>query len=197
MLIAPSWGGMINGIMTLSGAWEKLRSDPILKFLIVSLSFYGMSTFEGPMMSIRTVNALSHYTDWTIGHVHSGALGWVAMISVGSIYALVPRLYGRTEMYSVKMIDLHFWTTTIGIVLYVASMWIAGVMQGLMWRATNADGTLTYSFIESLAATYPYYAIRLLGGTLVFAGMLLMAWNVWQTVRQRSAEIDVPIPAPA
>jgi cytochrome c oxidase cbb3-type subunit 1 len=197
MLIAPSWGGMINGIMTLSGAWEKLRSDPILKFLIVSLSFYGMSTFEGPMMSIRTVNALSHYTDWTIGHVHSGALGWVAMISVGSLYALVPRLYGRTEMYSVKMIDLHFWTTTIGIVLYVASMWIAGVMQGLMWRATNADGTLTYSFIESLAATYPYYAIRLLGGTLVFAGMLLMAWNVWQTVRERSAEIDVPIPAPA
>jgi cytochrome c oxidase cbb3-type subunit 1 len=197
MLIAPSWGGMINGIMTLSGAWEKLRSDPILKFLIVSLSFYGMSTFEGPMMSIRTVNALSHYTDWTIGHVHSGALGWVAMISIGSMYALIPRLYGLREMYSVKMIDLHFWTTTIGIVLYVASMWIAGVMQGLMWRATNADGTLTYSFIESLAATYPYYAIRLLGGALVFAGMLLMAWNVWQTVRQRSTEIDVPIPAPA
>jgi cytochrome c oxidase cbb3-type subunit 1 len=197
ILIAPSWGGMINGIMTLSGAWEKLRSDPILKFLIVSLSFYGMSTFEGPMMSIRTVNALSHYTDWTIGHVHSGALGWVAMISIGSMYALIPRLYGLREMYSVKMIDLHFWTTTIGIVLYVASMWIAGVMQGLMWRATNADGTLTYSFIESLAATYPYYAIRLLGGFLVFAGMLLMAWNVWQTVRQRSAEIDVPIPAPA
>jgi cytochrome c oxidase cbb3-type subunit 1 len=197
MLIAPSWGGMINGIMTLSGAWEKLRSDPILKFLIVSLSFYGMSTFEGPMMSIRTVNALSHYTDWTIGHVHSGALGWVAMISIGSMYALIPRLYGRKEMYSMKMIDLHFWTTTIGIVLYVASMWIAGVMQGLMWRATNADGTLTYSFIESLAATYPYYAIRLLGGALVFAGMLLMAWNVWQTVRERSAEIDVPIPAPA
>jgi cytochrome c oxidase cbb3-type subunit 1 len=197
MLIAPSWGGMINGIMTLSGAWEKLRSDPILKFLIVSLSFYGMSTFEGPMMSIRTVNALSHYTDWTIGHVHSGALGWVAMISIGSMYALIPRLYGRTQMYSVRLIDVHFWTTTIGIVLYVASMWIAGVMQGLMWRATNPDGTLTYSFIESLAATYPYYAIRLLGGTLVLVGMLLMAWNVWQTVRERSREIDVPIPAPA
>jgi cytochrome c oxidase cbb3-type subunit 1 len=197
MLIAPSWGGMINGIMTLSGAWEKLRSDPILKFLIVSLSFYGMSTFEGPMMSIRTVNALSHYTDWTIGHVHSGALGWVAMISIGSMYALIPRLYGRTEMYSVRLIDVHFWTTTIGIVLYVASMWIAGVMQGLMWRATNPDGTLTYSFIESLVATYPYYAIRLLGGTLVLFGMLLMAWNVWQTVRERSREIDVPIPAPA
>jgi cytochrome c oxidase cbb3-type subunit 1 len=153
-----------------------------------------MSTFEGPMMSIRTVNALSHYTDWTIGHVHSGALGWVAMISIGSMYALIPRLYGRTEMYSVRLIDVHFWTTTIGIVLYVASMWIAGVMQGLMWRATNPDGTLTYSFIESLVATYPYYAIRLLGGTLVLFGMLLMAWNVWQTVRQGRAVNDAAIP---
>jgi cytochrome c oxidase cbb3-type subunit I len=197
MLIAPSWGGMINGIMTLSGAWEKLRSDPILKFMIVSLSFYGMSTFEGPMMSIRTVNALSHYTDWTIGHVHSGALGWVAMISVGCIYSLLPRLYGRTGMYSTRLIDIHFWTTTIGIVLYIASMWIAGVMQGLMWRATNADGTLTYSFIESLAATYPYYAIRLLGGALVFVGMLLMAWNTWQTIREHPEQIDVPVPVPA
>ena len=197
MLIAPSWGGMINGIMTLSGAWGKLRSDPILKFLIVSLSFYGMSTFEGPMMSIRTVNALSHYTDWTIGHVHSGALGWVAMISIGSLYALIPRLYGLKEMYSTRLIDIHFWTTTIGIVLYVAAMWIAGVMQGLMWRATNADGTLTYSFIESLSATYPYYAIRLLGGVLVLAGMFLMAWNVWRTIRQCARDIDVSIPAPA
>ncbi len=196
MLIAPSWGGMINGIMTLSGAWGKLRNDPILKFLIVSLSFYGMSTFEGPMMSIRTVNALSHYTDWTIGHVHSGALGWVAMISIGSLYALIPRLYGLKEMYSTRLIDIHFWTTTIGIVLYIVAMWIAGVMQGLMWRATNADGTLTYSFIESLSATYPYYAIRLLGGVLVLAGMFLMAWNVYRTIGQRSEDIDVSIPAP-
>ena len=197
MLIAPSWGGMINGIMTLSGAWGKLRTDPILKFLIVSLSFYGMSTFEGPMMSIRTVNALSHYTDWTIGHVHSGALGWVAMVSIGSMYILIPRLYGRREMFSIKAIDLHFWVMTIGIVLYVAAMWIAGVMQGLMWRATNADGTLTYSFVESLNSTYPFYAIRFLGGLLIMAGMLVMVWNVYRTVTGPAAVTDVVIPPPA
>jgi cytochrome c oxidase cbb3-type subunit 1 len=196
MLIAPSWGGMINGIMTLSGAWGKLRTDPILKFLIVSLSFYGMSTFEGPMMSIRTVNALSHYTDWTIGHVHSGALGWVAMVSIGSMYILIPRVYGRREMFSVKAIDLHFWVMTIGVVLYVAAMWIAGLMQGLMWRATNADGTLTYSFVESLNSTYPFYAIRLLGGVLIMAGMLVMVWNVYRTVGQRAEVLDVAIPLP-
>ena len=149
ILLAPSWGGMINGIMTLSGAWHKLRTDPILKFLIVALSFYGMSTFEGPMMSVKTVNALSHYTDWTVGHVHSGALGWVAMISIGAIYYLLPRMVGKTEMYSTRLITVHFWISTIGIVLYIASMWIAGVMQGLMWRATDADGTLSYAFIES------------------------------------------------
>jgi cytochrome c oxidase cbb3-type subunit 1 len=197
MLVAPSWGGMINGIMTLSGAWHKLRTDPNLKFKIVSLSFYGRSTFEGPMMSIKTVNALSHYTDWTIGHVHSGALGWVAMISIGCMYALIPRLYGRKEMYSTKLIDVHFWTTTIGIVLYVASMWIAGVMQGLMWRATNADGTLTYTFVESLAATYPYYAVRLLGGLLVLSGMFIMIYNVVKTISAGSSEKDVPVMAPA
>ena len=163
ILLAPSWGGMINGIMTLSGAWHKLRDDPILKFLIVSLSFYGMSTFEGPMMSIKTVNALSHYTDWTIGHVHSGALGWVGLVSIGAIYYLLPRLYGRTEMYSMRLVTTHFWVATIGIVVYIAAMWIAGVMQGLMWRAVNDDGTLTYTFIESVKATYPFYVIRLLG----------------------------------
>jgi cytochrome c oxidase cbb3-type subunit 1 len=182
ILLAPSWGGMINGIMTLSGAWHKLRTDPILKFLIVSLSFYGMSTFEGPMMSIKTVNALSHYTDWTIGHVHSGALGWVAMISIGSVYALIPKLYDKEQMYSMKWIDIHFWVSTIGVVLYIASMWIAGVMQGLMWRAINEDGTLTYSFVEVLEQMYPYYWVRLLGGGLFFAGMLLMAVNVWKTI---------------
>ncbi len=194
ILLAPSWGGMINGIMTLSGAWHKLRDDPILKFLIVSLSFYGMSTFEGPMMSIKTVNALSHYTDWTIGHVHSGALGWVGLISMGSIYYLLPRVWGRTEMYSKRLIELHFWIATIGIVLYIASMWIAGVMQGLMWRATNADGTLTYSFVESVKATYPYYMIRLLGGVLYLGGMLLMLYNCVQTIRVGKAE-DARIPA--
>jgi cytochrome c oxidase cbb3-type subunit 1 len=197
MLLAPSWGGMINGIMTLSGAWHKLRTDPILKFLIVSLSFYGMSTFEGPMMSIKTVNALSHYTDWTIGHVHSGALGWVAMVSIGCLYSLIPRLYGRTSMWSTRLIDWHFWTTTIGIVLYIAAMWIAGVMQGLMWRSTNPDGTLTYTFVEALAATHPFYIVRLAGGALVFAGMFLMIYNVRRTLQERGAQIDQPVMAPA
>jgi len=189
VLLAPSWGGMINGIMTLSGAWHKLRDDPILKFLIVSLSFYGMSTFEGPMMSIKTVNALSHYTDWTVGHVHSGALGWVGLISMGSLYYLIPRMYGRKQMFSVKAIELHFWIATIGIVLYIAAMWIAGVMQGLMWRAVNPDGTLVYSFVESVKATYPFYVIRLLGGLLYLSGMLLMAWNVVMTVRSGRPEV--------
>ncbi|MCB1792098.1 MAG: cytochrome-c oxidase, cbb3-type subunit I [Gammaproteobacteria bacterium] len=198
ILLAPSWGGMINGIMTLSGAWHKLRTDPILKFLIVSLSFYGMSTFEGPMMSIKTVNALSHYTDWTVGHVHSGALGWVAMVSIGSLYYLIPRLFGKIEMYSTKLVELHFWTATIGVVLYIAAMWIAGVMQGLMWRAVNADGTLTYSFIESVERTYPFYYVRLLGGAMFLGGMLIMAFNVWKTVGQGSAkDADDAIPAPA
>jgi cytochrome c oxidase cbb3-type subunit 1 len=198
ILLAPSWGGMINGIMTLSGAWHKLRDDPVLKFLIVSLSFYGMSTFEGPMMSIKTVNALSHYTDWTIGHVHSGALGWVGLISMGSLYYLVPRLSGRTEMHSVRAINLHFWVATIGIVLYIAAMWIAGVMQGLMWRAVSDDGSLTYTFVESVKATYPFYAIRLLGGVLYLAGMLIMAWNVLMTVANaRPADARIPAPAHA
>jgi cytochrome c oxidase cbb3-type subunit 1 len=193
VLLAPSWGGMINGIMTLSGAWHKLRDDPILKFLIVSLSFYGMSTFEGPMMSIKTVNALSHYTDWTIGHVHSGALGWVGLISMGALYHLIPKLYGRKEMYSVRAIELHFWIATIGIVLYIAAMWIAGVMQGLMWRAINPDGTLVYTFVESVKATYPFYVTRLLGGTLYLGGMLIMAWNTVMTVRAGKAVV-VPVP---
>ncbi len=193
VLLAPSWGGMINGIMTLSGAWHKLRDDPILKFLIVSLSFYGMSTFEGPMMSIKTVNALSHYTDWTVGHVHSGALGWVGLISMGSLYYLIPRMFGREKMFSVKAIELHFWVATIGIVLYIAAMWIAGVMQGLMWRAVNPDGTLVYTFVESVKATYPYYVVRLLGGLLYLSGMLIMAWNVVMTVKSGKAT-EAPIP---
>jgi len=198
VLLAPSWGGMINGIMTLSGAWHKLRDDPILKFLIVSLSFYGMSTFEGPMMSIKTVNALSHYTDWTVGHVHSGALGWVGLISMGAMYHLIPRLFGRKQMYSVKAIDLHFWIATIGIVLYIAAMWIAGVMQGLMWRAVNADGTLVYTFVESVKATFPFYVIRLLGGLLYLSGMLIMGWNTVMTVRNGKAEpVAIPLVLPA
>jgi cytochrome c oxidase cbb3-type subunit 1 len=198
ILLAPSWGGMINGIMTLSGAWHKLRTDPILKFLIVSLSFYGMSTFEGPMMSIKTVNALSHNTDWTIGHVHSGALGWVAFMTIGSMYSLIPKLWGRKEMWSIRLIDLHFWIATIGVVLYVSAMWIAGVMQGLMWRATNADGTLTYTFVEALKATYPYYVVRLGGGVLFLAGMFIMLYNVLKTVTVVEPRMDaIPVPAAA
>ncbi len=190
VLLAPSWGGTNNGIMTLSGAWDKLRTDPILKFLVVSLSFYGMSTFEGPMMSIKSVNALSHYTDWTIGHVHSGALGWVAMISIGAVYHLIPLMYGRKagEMYSVKLIDLHFWLSTIGTVLYIVSMWVNGLMQGLMWRAVNSDGTLTYSFIESVEASYAGYVVRFIGGGIFFTGMLVMAWNIWKTREQALAQ---------
>ena len=194
ILLAPSWGGMINGVMTLSGAWHKLRDDPILRFLIVSLSFYGMSTFEGPMMSVKTVNALSHYTDWTIGHVHSGALGWVGLITIGSMYYLIPRLFGRKEMYSVKAIEVHFWVATIGIVIYIAAMWIAGVMQGLMWRAVNADGTLTYTFVESVKATYPFYVLRLIGGVLYLSGMVVMLWNTVKTV---TAGRVVPVQIPA
>jgi cytochrome c oxidase cbb3-type subunit I len=198
ILLAPSWGGMINGIMTLSGAWHKLRDDPILKFLIVSLSFYGMSTFEGPMMAIKTVNSLSHYTDWTIGHVHSGALGWVGLISMGSLYYLIPRLFGRKQMYSTTAISVHFWAATIGIVLYIAAMWIAGVMQGLMWRAVNPDGTLVYSFVESVKATYPFYVLRVAGGLLYLGGMILMLWNTVMTaVAGRPSTVSVPQPAHA
>ncbi len=195
ILLAPSWGGMINGIMTLSGAWEKLRSDPILKFLIVSVSFYGMSTFEGPMMAIKTVNALSHYTDWTVGHVHSGALGWVAMVSIGAMYFLVPKLFD-TEIYSKKLIETHFWIATIGIVLYITSMWISGIMQGLMWRAINNDGTLTYSFVESVQAMHPFYIVRASGGALFLTGMLIMAYNLTKTIAQGKAAVAV-IPEPA
>ena len=195
ILLAPSWGGMINGIMTLSGAWEKLRTDPVLRLLVVSISFYGMSTFEGPMMSIKTVNALSHYTDWTIGHVHSGALGWVALISMGSLYYLMPRLFGR-QLYSLKLVEVHFWTATIGIVLYIASMWVAGIMQGLMWRATNADGTLTYSFVESVQAMHPYFIVRFLGGGFFLFGTLVMAWNLWKTIKGAEPAVGA-IPEPA
>jgi cytochrome c oxidase cbb3-type subunit 1 len=195
ILLAPSWGGMINGIMTLSGAWDKLRTDPVLRFLIVSVSFYGMSTFEGPMMAIKTVNALSHYTDWTIGHVHSGALGWVAFVSFGAMYYLIPRLFNR-ELYSLKLVEVHFWVCTIGIVLYITAMWVAGIMQGLMWRAVNTDGTLTYSFVESVQAMHPFYLIRLLGGTLFLLGTLVMAYNLWKTIAgAQPAQAAIPVPA--
>ena len=196
ILLAPSWGGAMNGILTLSGVWYKLRTDPILKFLIVAISFYMIATFEGPMLSIKTVNSLSHYTDWTIGHVHAGTLGWVAMISIGSLYSLFPRLVGAEKMHSTRWIDIHFWMHTIGVVFYIVSMWIAGITQGLMWRATNPDGTLTYSFVESLAATYPYYLGRLAGGSLVLFGFCLMAWNMWCTWRTAGGLARSPVLAP-
>ncbi len=183
ILLAPSWGGMINGMMTLSGAWHKLRTDPILRFLVVALAFYGMSTFEGPMMAIKTVNALSHYTDWTIGHVHAGALGWVAMISIGAIYHMLPKAFGREQMYSIGLINAHFWLATIGTVLYIVSMWVNGITQGLMWRAVNIDGTLTYSFVEALEASHPGFIVRMIGGLFFLIGMLLMGYNSWRTIR--------------
>ncbi len=188
ILLAPSWGGMINGMMTLSGAWHKLRTDPVLRFLVVSLAFYGMSTFEGPMMAIKTVNALSHYTDWTIGHVHAGALGWVAMVSIGALYHLIPKVFGREHMHSIGLINAHFWLATVGTVLYIASMWVNGIAQGLMWRAVNSDGTLTYSFVEALEASHPGYIVRLIGGGAFASGMLLMALNTWLTLRHTRSE---------
>ncbi|MFZ1415077.1 MAG: cytochrome-c oxidase, cbb3-type subunit I [Defluviicoccus sp.] len=183
MLWMPSWGGMINGIMTLSGAWDKLRTDPILRFMVASVAFYGMSTFEGPMMSIKAVNSLSHYTDWTIGHVHSGALGWVAFVTFGAVYYLVPRLWNRQRLYSLRFVTYHFWIATIGIVLYITAMWISGIMQGLMWRAYDSLGFLQYSFIETVEAMHPYYVIRAGGGILFLLGALIMVYNLWKTIK--------------
>ncbi len=190
MLLLPSWGGMINGIMTLSGAWDKLRTDPIMRFMIVALSFYGMSTFEGPLMSLKDVNALSHYTDWTVGHVHSGALGWVAMISFGSLYHMIPRLW-NTQLYSERLVNVHFWLATIGVLLYITAMWISGISQGLMWRAFDEYGNLQYSFVESVAAMHPFYVMRAIGGAFFLTGMLVMAYNCFMTIRQgvRSARL--------
>ena len=183
MLWMPSWGGMINGLMTLSGAWDKLRTDPILRFLVTSVGFYGMSTFEGPVMSIKAVNSLSHYTDWTIGHVHSGALGWVAFVSFGAMYYMVPALWKRQRLYSLRLVEWHFWIATFGIVLYIVSMWISGIMQGLMWRAYDSLGFLQYSFVETVAAMHPYYVVRGFGGVLFLIGALIMTYNLIRTMR--------------
>ena len=185
MLWMPSWGGMINGLMTLSGAWDKLRTDPVLRMMAISIAFYGMSTFEGPLMSIKAVNALSHFTDWTIGHVHSGALGWVGMVSFGAIYFLAPRVFGQEKLYSLRLVSLHFWLATLGIVLYASAMWVSGIMQGLMWRAYDSLGFLEYSFAETVAAMHPFYVIRALGGGLFVVGALVMAWNVYRTAQGR------------
>jgi len=197
MLWMPSWGGMINGLMTLSGAWDKLRTDPVLRFMVVSLGFYGMSTFEGPVMSIREVNSLSHYTDWTIGHVHSGTLGWVSYISFGAVYFLAPRLWGAVRLYSLKLVSYHFWLSTIGIVLYIVAMWISGIMQGLMWRAYDDLGFLQFSFVETVEAMHPFYLIRLLGGVLFLLGALIMVYNLWRTASGELAEEAGLAPAAA
>jgi len=197
LLLMPSWGGMINGIMTLSGAWDKLRTDPIMRFMIVALSFYGMSTFEGPMMSLKEVNALSHYTDWTVGHVHSGALGWVAMISFGSLYHMMPKLWD-TKIYSQKLVEAHFWLATIGIVLYIVAMWISGITQGLMWRSFDEFGNLQYSFVESVVEMMPFYAMRAIGGMFFLTGTVLMTVNMFMTIRQgkrESAALDARLAA--
>jgi len=183
MLWMPSWGGMVNGLMTLSGAWDRLRTDPILRMLVLSVAFYGMSTFEGPLMSVKAVNALSHYTDWTVGHVHSGALGWVGFVSFGALYALSPIVFGRERLYSLKLVSLHFWISTLGIVIYVAAMWVSGILQGLMWRAYDALGFLEYSFAETVEAMHPFYVIRAIGGGLFVVGSLIMAYNMWRTAR--------------
>lgn len=188
MLWMPSWGGMINGLMTLSGAWDKLRTDPGLRFSVTAVGFYGMATFEGPVMSIRAVNSLSHYTDWTIGHVHSGALGWNGFITFGVLYWLVPRLWGGRKLWSTRLANWHFWLATLGIVLYISAMWVSGIMQGLMWRSYTELGLLQYSFVETVAAMHPYYVIRAMGGLLYLTGAVLMAFNLWQTVRMAKAE---------
>ncbi|RMF41051.1 MAG: cytochrome-c oxidase, cbb3-type subunit I [Alphaproteobacteria bacterium] len=185
MLWMPSWGGMINGLMTLQGAWDKLRTDPIIRMMVVSVAFYGMSTFEGPMMSIRAVNSLSHYTDWTIGHVHSGALGWNGMVTFGALYFLVPRLWGTKRLYSLTLVSWHFWLATIGIVLYAASMWVTGIMEGLMWREVDQLGFLVNSFADTVAAKLPMYIVRGTGGVLYLTGALIMVYNLWQTTRGR------------
>ena len=195
ILWMPSWGGMINGLMTLQGAWDKLRTDPILRMFVLSLGFYGMSTFEGPMMSIRAVNSLSHYTDWTIGHVHSGALGWNGMITFGALYFLTPRLWGRAKMHSISAINWHFWLATIGIIFYAASMWVTGIMEGLMWREVDDQGFLVNSFADTVAAKFPMYVVRGMGGILYLSGALIMVWNMWMTIKggaKQSAPVGVP-----
>ena len=196
VLWMPSWGGMINGLMTLQGAWDKLRTDPILRMMVTSLAFYGMSTFEGPMMSIRAVNSLSHYTDWTIGHVHSGALGWNGMITFAALYFLTPRLWGRAQMYSMSAINWHFWLATIGIVLYAASMWVTGIMEGLMWREVDSQGFLVNSFADTVAAKFPMYLVRGLGGVMYLSGALIMVWNLWMTIRG-GQRVTAPVGVPA
>ena len=191
MLWMPSWGGMINGLMTLSGAWDKLRTDPVLRMLVVSVAFYGMATFEGPLMSVRYVNALSHYTDWTIGHVHSGALGWNGFITFGAIYCLVPWLWKKKELYSLRLVEWHFWLATLGILFYIVSMWVSGIMEGLMWRSYTEMGFLEYAFIETVSAKHTLYAIRTLGGLLFLLGVFIMSFNIYMTIKGKGLAVYI------
>ncbi|MFM2021637.1 MAG: cytochrome c oxidase, cbb3-type, subunit, partial [Pseudomonadota bacterium] len=193
MLWMPSWGGMINGLMTLNGAWDKIRTDPIIRMFVMSLAFYGMSTFEGPMLSIKAVNSLSHYTDWTIGHVHSGALGWNGMVTFACLYYLAPRLWNRQRLYSLRMVNWHFWLASAGIVFYAAAMWVSGIMQGLMWREYGADGYLVYSFVETVDAMFPMYLIRAFGGLLYLLGALVMTVNIWKTIIGSPLREELPM----
>ncbi|ODM42461.1 cytochrome-c oxidase, cbb3-type subunit I [Cereibacter johrii] len=197
MLWMPSWGGMINGLMTLSGAWDKLRTDPIIRMMVVSIGFYGMSTFEGPMMSIKAVNSLSHYTDWTIGHVHSGALGWNGMITFGALYFLTPKLWNKERLYSLSLVSWHFWLATIGIVLYASSMWVSGIMEGLMWREVDANGFLVNAFADTVAAKFPMNVVRGLGGVLYLTGALIMCYNLWKTVTTAPSRVVRATAVPA
>ncbi len=183
ILWMPSWGGMLNGILTLSGAWDKLRNDNVLRFLITAVAFYGMSTFEGPILAFKEVNSLSHYTDWTVGHVHSGALGWVALVSFGALYHMVPILWRRKDLYSNNLVGLHFWLATIGILLYITSMWASGITQGLMWRSYDELGFLRYSFVESVAAIRPMHVVRAIGGLFFLSGAIVMAYNLFKTIK--------------
>ncbi|AJR23634.1 MULTISPECIES: cytochrome-c oxidase, cbb3-type subunit I [Sphingobium] len=193
MLWMPSWGGMINGLMTLNGAWDRIRTDPIIRMMVMALAFYGMSTFEGPMMSVKAVNSLSHYTDWTIGHVHSGALGWNGLITFACLYYLTPRLWKRERLYSLRLVNWHFWLATVGIVLYAASMWVAGIMQGLMWREYGSDGYLVYAFSEVVSAMFPLYLIRAAGGLLYLSGAIVMAWNIGKTIAGSPLRVEKPM----
>ncbi|MFZ1989229.1 MAG: cytochrome-c oxidase, cbb3-type subunit I [Alphaproteobacteria bacterium] len=192
MLWMPSWGGMINGLMTLSGAWDKLRTDPVIRMMVISIAFYGMSTFEGPVMSVRAVNALSHYTDWTIGHVHSGALGWVGFISFSALYCMTQWLWKRDQLYSKALVEWHFWIATLGILLYITSMWVTGIMEGLMWREYTPLGFLKYSFIETVEAKHLGNVIRALGGGMFLSGALIMVYNLWRTARGDVASREAP-----
>ena len=196
MLWMPSWGGMINGLMTLQGAWDKVRTDPVIRMMVVAMAFYGMATFEGPLMSVRAVNALSHYTDWTVGHVHSGALGWNGFITFACVYCMVPWLWKKERIWSTALIEWHFWIATTGVLLYISSMWVSGIMEGLMWREYTPQGYLANAFVETVAAKHIPNVIRTLGGLMFLSGAVIMTYNLWRTIRMPSLAKAEPVVTP-